>query len=546
MEIILVDIGIFQPYILDNIRNLKLFENYNITVITSDSLQENFRDVNVVMTSQLNSFEFDKLSQLEGDFWKNASKRLFYIYSYMKKFNKTNCIHIENDYLLYFQVDQLKFNKVMVTIDDGERCIPGIVCIPNAEMLKPLIENYNFKENDMINMYRFYKNNEHVECLPTSIDSSNYTNLIFDAAAIGQYLGGIDPIHEGGGIPGYINPLFNINFSKYDFYWKKVDDLYIPCIKINGNIHKIAGLHIHSKQLQNFQGDEPIEQRLIKITKIDFISFAEGSQDYYGALKRIENQALSLNFFSSVETFKKEKLYNNFWNKHREFIEKNSKGYGYYIWKPYIILEQLNKLEDSDILWYADAGCEIDCTKRNLFVETVKFVQKNCIACGINCQEREYTKRDLLIYMNMDLPCYTDDFQYEATSICFKKCKKVMDFVTEWCRITQHYNLIDESVSINSEYPDFRENRYDQSVFSLLMKRYFFYDRTFFIGKAIELSRNRTGRSLLPVNKQQKQKFDWKQYVLNYPDLYMLTNEHLAIDHWNRFGKRENRTFLKN
>ena len=41
MEIILIDTGVFQKYIHDNIRNLKAFGNYNITVITDKSLSNN-------------------------------------------------------------------------------------------------------------------------------------------------------------------------------------------------------------------------------------------------------------------------------------------------------------------------------------------------------------------------------------------------------------------------------------------------------------------------------------------------------------------------
>ena len=53
MEIILINTGVFQKYIHANIRNLKAFENYNITVITDKSLSNNFTDVNVFYTEDL-------------------------------------------------------------------------------------------------------------------------------------------------------------------------------------------------------------------------------------------------------------------------------------------------------------------------------------------------------------------------------------------------------------------------------------------------------------------------------------------------------------
>jgi hypothetical protein len=67
MEIILINTGVFQKYIHANIRNLKAFENYNITVITDKSLSNNFTDVNVFYTEDLDLFDFDKYDAVCGD-----------------------------------------------------------------------------------------------------------------------------------------------------------------------------------------------------------------------------------------------------------------------------------------------------------------------------------------------------------------------------------------------------------------------------------------------------------------------------------------------
>ena len=263
MEIILIDIGIFQSYILDNIRNLKLFGNENITVITDPNLISNFKEanVNIISTDNLETSDFDSKNKLPKGFWENCSKRLFLLYSYMKKYNKINCVHIENDYLIYFLANFDLNDKVWLTMDSPNRCIPGIIFIPNYEQLEPLIKNYDFGSNDMVNMAKFHNYNENVKSLPIILPTQ--WNMIFDAAAIGQYLGGIDTIHQNGGIPGFINETCIIDYSKYTFHWIKEQELFVPMIKIEENFYKIAGLHIHSKRLLNFQGDAPIEKQLI-------------------------------------------------------------------------------------------------------------------------------------------------------------------------------------------------------------------------------------------------------------------------------------------
>ena len=47
---------------------------------------------------------------------------------------------------------------------------------------------------------------------------------------------------------------------------------------------------------------------------------------------------------------------NDFMNKHDTFIKNNKRGYGYWIWKHKIILEEYRNLNDNDILIYSDSG----------------------------------------------------------------------------------------------------------------------------------------------------------------------------------------------
>ena len=145
----------------------------------------------------------------------NASKRFFLIYEYMKNNNIKNVLHLENDVLLYSVMNYELDDKIYLTMDSKNRCIPGIIYIPKYELLTNLILNYNFTQNDMVNLAKFYYNEKHiVETFPI-IDNSikkcvyneNYHkfNSIFDAAAIGQYLGGIDPANKPGDTTGFIN-----------------------------------------------------------------------------------------------------------------------------------------------------------------------------------------------------------------------------------------------------------------------------------------------------------------------------------------------------
>ena len=283
-QVILVSTGIFQTYIKENINQLLIFD-LDIHVILDRSFFNKLNEYNslikIIDTATLQT-DFDKKSKLNkqfrNGFWNNASKRLFLVYEYMKLENLTNVLHLENDVLLY---DNLNYNfeeKIYITMDSNNRCIPGIIYIPKYNLLTNLIENYHFAKNDMINLANFYLTNKDIvktfPIIDDSIDKCIYNenfyefNSIFDGAAIGQYLGGIDPRNKKGDTTGFINETCKIKYDKYTFKWFKKNKYYFPYIDINGKLIPINNLHIHCKKLENFRIENPIENKYIKKYKL--------------------------------------------------------------------------------------------------------------------------------------------------------------------------------------------------------------------------------------------------------------------------------------
>ena len=57
------------------------------------------------------------------------------------------------------------------------------------------------------------------------------------------------------------------------------------------------------------------------------------------------------------------------------------------------------------------------------------------------------------------------------------------------------YHNIDDTPSIIPNYPNFKEHRHDQSIFSLLTKKYNLFSSISLNKKCIKTVRNRTGQS---------------------------------------------------
>ena len=85
-----------------------------------------------------------------------------------------------------------------------------------------------------------------------------------------------------------------------------------------------------------------------------------------------------------------------------------------------------------------------------------------------------YTKSDLINYFGfMKNKKVTHTPQYESGCIFLKKNKFTIKLLDEWAEVYKHdFNLADDSVSKIKNFKGFQENRHDQSIFSLICKKY--------------------------------------------------------------------------
>jgi len=281
INIILTCINNFQEYILDNIDQLIILEHKNIVVLTNSFLFNKFENyktkINLInidnyeLSNEIyNKYYSNKDNSFRNGFWTLTSIRFFYIYEYMKLNNVENVIHLENDVLIYYNCDNtikslFNNNYVYIPFDTYLRNILSIMYIPNHYIFKQILDHYDFSKNDMENFSDIMKKTNLIQNLPIFINSNyendeykfvtnnfNNFNYIFDAAAIGQYLGGVDPRNITGDTTGFINETCIIKYNNYNFLWIVDNEIKKPFIIINDIKYPIFNLHIHSKNLKRF------------------------------------------------------------------------------------------------------------------------------------------------------------------------------------------------------------------------------------------------------------------------------------------------------
>lgn len=175
-----------------------------------------------------------------------------------------------------------------------------------------------------------------------------------------------------------------------------------------------------------------------------------------------------------------------------------SRGFGFWSWKPQIILQTLDCIPQNSILFYCDIGCSFvvnDAAKNAIRVQ-IEAVDRNEIMGFVapskvekiggfrgyygnwitvaDFLEKTWSKADIFSHFGcLDDKNITHTPQRGGTIIIIKNCSKAREIITRWRDIFyNHFHLVDDSPSIVPNFSGFMENRHDQSIWSVLNKIY--------------------------------------------------------------------------
>lgn len=226
-----------------------------------------------------------------------------------------------------------------------------------------------------------------------------------------------------------------------------------------------------------------------------FITFGSHS-NYIDAARRLAVQATELEIFDKITAYTLSDLKSDpdFWSRHGAFISRSPRGFGYWLWKSYLIKKQMETLQDGDILMYLDCGCEFDKTEKDYLLHCMEVVKQDKLLGTNTWQlERNYNKMDLFLKLNMNDPKYTESLQNQAGALLFMVCDDTRGLINEWYTLGSDYHNIDDSPSVSPNFDGFRDHRHDQSIFSLITKKSGIYSKTELDTKCVKYIRNRSG-----------------------------------------------------
>jgi hypothetical protein len=215
-------------------------------------------------------------------------ERFFVVEEAMRKLKLENVFHLEIDNMIYFKVEEIlekckSINKILIPSDSERRYIAGTCFINNPDSLNVLnrfFTEHCVNKDEMHSIMEFTKMHTEVETWPVLPPGDNmrliyedrrhcvndikrinrdlFEGKIADAASWGQFIGGIDPIHQQTNSDGFVNKDCIFDVSKGWLKWVREDGLqrlYMSTDKEKW--YALTNLHIHNKNLKRWLSDIP-------------------------------------------------------------------------------------------------------------------------------------------------------------------------------------------------------------------------------------------------------------------------------------------------
>lgn len=258
--------------------------------------------------------------------------------------------------------------------------------------------------------------------------------------------------------------------------------------------------------------------------------------------------ALHIGKVDRVRQYTPQDIDKAYYQEHKDILDQ-PRGAGYWLWKPYVILDALESLQWNEYLMYVDAGVLYYSSVYPLVDQLQKDGQD--IYFSAQFWPNEYwNKRDTYVLMGCDTEEYYLANRVAAGYMLIKKTPNAVKFVKQWQLYMEDVHLATDQPSVcgKPELPNFKEHRHDESVLSILVKQYGYHPYRSIDGRW-EIKRFRhffaNPTSFYGISKEECEKlyFDFMKKPMNkvpYHRIVVNTNIHgrKGLGFWIRILRR--------
>lgn len=219
-------------------------------------------------------------------------------------------------------------------------------------------------------------------------------------------------------------------------------------------------------------------------TQWKLLTFGEGSNGYRAAARRLGAQATATGMFEASEVIDGvsiRKTFPNFWEAHGRFMASNPRGFGYWVWKPFVILEALKALPAGWGVAYLDGGCVLNDTPaarkrledyKSHALEHSVWATELIPQPGRDYSNETWCKADALHYLGASQAVRQMN-QIQAGMLLLANDPVSRQLVELWHQVSldNAYHYLDNSPSVEPNAESFREHRHDQALLNIIFRQ---------------------------------------------------------------------------
>ncbi len=204
------------------------------------------------------------------------------------------------------------------------------------------------------------------------------------------------------------------------------------------------------------------------------ILFNFAHNKFYSSQAKNAETGLSIGGFDVAHQYRMSDIDPEFYAKN-EFILRQSRGAGYWMWKYYFFDQLLNdeSIPEGSYIFYSDSG--------SYFIESIdnliNVLERDGQSVQVYRQNHAsyiWTKRDMFILMDADKEPFISSCQRVGGWMLAKKDDFSRKFFTECLAYSCDFRIITDAPNQMGQpnYPGFRDHRHDESLITIMAKKY--------------------------------------------------------------------------
>jgi hypothetical protein len=227
---------------------------------------------------------------------------------------------------------------------------------------------------------------------------------------------------------------------------------------------------------------------VVEVVGLHVVSFADRRNAL--DLERLQVQAEGMNCFDTIHILTENDLDDDFRRRHFDLLRPTVRGFGFWVWKPQVILQTLAVVPRGDVVLYVDAGCHLNhggLDRLNEYYQAAQKSPEGLVAFQARKPDPQFphdgrrlpefldahwTKGDAIVQLGVrNRPDILETPMVMAGVLLVRRGSPGEELVREWhSTMVANTQLIDDTPSASPNLAGFRDHRHDQSIFSLLHK----------------------------------------------------------------------------